>query len=205
MILRRHLDFAFGWSRLQPDRGFDFNGTALVTPEKVLLVDPIAAMPDELVQLGALRGGTRRFEIVLLTCDHERSAAAFARAFGATVWVPAADAVELTLRDAHTYAPGHDFGGGWIAHAVPDQKTPGETALYNAALRTLVVGDAVIADPVTGLRLPPPAKIRDRTAALAALRTLAALDFDALLVGDGFVLPTGGREALRRFLEKEGA
>lgn len=205
MGLRQFGDDIHGWSRFQPERGYDFNGTALVGNGLVVLVDPVPATAAELEAIARLAGGTRRFEIVLLNAHHERAAAAFAKHFHAPVRVPAGDEAEVQVAPRVAFADGTMFGGEWIAKTLTHHKTPGETVLYSPSRRTLVVGDAVIADPVTGLRLVPPAKLPNRAGALAALRELTTLDFDALYTGDGFVLPSGGREALRRFLEKEGA
>lgn len=203
MVLRRHEEFVWGWSRFQSDRGFEFNGTALQTADgTVLLVDPVPATDAE---IDALRQLGQRFEVVLLNAHHERDAARFATLFDAPVKVPRADASLVKSQNAMSFDDGAEFEGGWIARTLPNQKTPGETVLWNEERKILLVGDALIADPLTGLRLPPPAMISDRFAALESLATLLELDFDMLLTGDGFVLPAGGHEALRRFLVREGA
>lgn len=203
MVLRRHEEFVWGWSRFQPDRGFEFNGTALQADNgTVLLVDPVPATDAE---RAALKGLGRRFEVVLLNAHHERDAARFAEAFAAPIKAPGADLPLLKTRLAKPFDDGDAFEGGWVARTLPNHKTPGESVLWNAQRGILLVGDALIADPVTGLRLPPPAMIADRFAALQALASLLELEFEMLLTGDGFVLPAGGREALRRFLVREGA
>lgn len=203
MVLRRHEEFVWGWSRFQSDRGFEFNGTALKTnDDTVLLVDPVPATDAE---IEALRKLGNRFEVVLLNAHHERDAARFASVFNAPVRVPRPDASLVKVKDALGFDDGADFGGGWIARTLSDHKTPGESVLWNEVRKLLLLGDALIADPLTGLRLPPPAMIKDRFAALQSLATLLELDFEMLLTGDGFVLHGGGREALRRFLVREGA
>jgi glyoxylase-like metal-dependent hydrolase (beta-lactamase superfamily II) len=195
--LRTHAPGIYGWSRFQPERGYDFSGTALVSDGRVLLVDPVPATDEELNALQRL--GTQ-FEIVVLNAHHERDAAAFQQRFNAPVFVSAPDASELKLTGARPFQEEHEFAGGWIGHILPNMKTPGEAVLYHPKLRVVVAGDAVIGDPLTGLRLVPPAKLPNRAGALASLRTLSQLDFDGLILGDGFSLPSGGRDALRRFL-----
>jgi glyoxylase-like metal-dependent hydrolase (beta-lactamase superfamily II) len=202
MALRHYGSGIYGWSRYQPDRGYEFNGTAALAGEGVvLLIDPVPASTEELTAIRALG---QRFEIVLLNADHERDSAQFARFFEAPVSVAAPDASALRSPPTQTFGDGDQLSGGWTVHTLKSMKTPGESILYHPELRTVVAGDAVIADPLTGLRLVPPAKLPDRAGALGALAQVAALDFDALFPGDGFVLPAGGREALRRFLSKEG-
>lgn len=200
MELRRHALDVYGWSRFQPERGYDFSGTALVAGDAVLLVDPVPATDDE---LAALRKLGRRFEIVLLNADHERDAASFARLFDAPVRVARPDLESLRLTGATPLDDGAALAGGWLFRILPDLKTPGESVLFHPGRRLCVLGDALIADPATGLRLVPLARLPDRLKALASLERLAALDFDGLLFGDGFSLPSGGREALKRFLAKE--
>lgn len=200
-MLRRHGEGVFGWARFQPDRGYEFNGTALVCGDAagtVLLVDPVPASSGD---LEALRGLGRRFVVVLLNADHERDAARLAEALSAEVRAPMPDVPLLKAGGARPFDDGAVFEGGFVARILSGMKTPGEAVLHHPERRLLVVGDSVIADPNTGLRLVPPAKIPDRKTALASLQQLMELDFDALLTGDGFVLPSGGRDALGRFLE----
>ena len=201
MPLRQYAPGVYGWSRFQPERGYEFNGTALVSNDgTVLLVDPIACTADERT---ALQGLGKRFALVLLNADHERDSAVFRDQFNAEVFVPRSDAGLLKVAGATPYDSGHTFPGGWTAHTFSGLKTPGESVLHHAGRKMLVVGDALIADPLTGLRFVPPAKLPNRAAAMASIRELAALDFDGAYFGDGFVLPVGGREAIRRFLAKE--
>ena len=201
MTLRCHGPGLYGWGRFQKLWGYDFNGTALVSAEGVVITDPIAPTDAE---LEALRALGQPVDVVLLNADHARASAEVAAALGAPVWIPAADHALLTQPDLRTYGAGHVFRGGWVAHAIPHHKTPGEMVLHHPGRGVLVVGDAVIGDPVTGLRFVPAKKLPDRDAARAALRPLLALDFDALLLGDGFVLPQGGHAALTRFVEGAG-
>jgi hypothetical protein len=64
----------------------------------------------------------------------------------------------------------------------------------------VIVGDAVIGKPSGALGMLPDDKFADAVRARAGLRVLldAKYDYDAVLVGDGVSLPTGGRAALER-------
>jgi glyoxylase-like metal-dependent hydrolase (beta-lactamase superfamily II) len=197
MSLRQYAPGVFSWSRFQPERGYDFNGTALVSDAGVLLVDPISATDEELSALAKLGA---KFEIVLLNADHERDAARFQQQFQAPVYVARPDAERVTVSGVVAFDDGHVFSGGWVAHLLPNMKTPGETVLHHSGQRIVVTGDALIGDPITGLRFVPPAKLPNPGAALESLRSLSRLDFDGLILGDGFSLPSGGREALLRFI-----
>jgi glyoxylase-like metal-dependent hydrolase (beta-lactamase superfamily II) len=84
-------------------------------------------------------------------------------------------------------------------------KSPGEIALYVPGKRALIVGDVVIGVPDGELSTYPDEVIRDRQELERSAAKLAELDFDALLLCDGRPFASGGKEALRRFVEGSGA
>jgi glyoxylase-like metal-dependent hydrolase (beta-lactamase superfamily II) len=196
MVLRRYRPGLFGWGRLSSKWGYDFNGTAIVTEDKVLVVDPVE---PTLAELEAIKALGSRFEIILLNADHERYSAELSSALDSPVFVHAADRDGLQNPQALAFDDGHEFAGGWIAIQLHGHKTPGECALYNAESKTLLLGDAVIGDPVSGLRFVPPQKLPDPEQAMASINELLELRFDCLILSDGFVLPHGGHEALSGF------
>lgn len=202
MSLRCHAPGVYGWSRYKPEREYDFNGTAIVCGGSdhgtVLVVDPPAPTEDELSSLCALG---QRFIVILTNADHERMGVWLAHELAAPLFISRRDIEFIGAPEAQPFDDGHVFPGGWVAHVLPHLKTPGETVLHNAAAQLLVIGDAVIGDPVSGLRLVPPSKLADREAALASLASLLQLDFDGMILGDGFVLPSGAKAALQRFLD----
>jgi glyoxylase-like metal-dependent hydrolase (beta-lactamase superfamily II) len=195
--LRQYGPGLYGWGRFQPRWSFDFNGHALVCDDAdaghVLVVDPPALLPAELDALRAL--GTR-FTVLLLNADHERDSAAIAAALGAPVLAPAADVSLLRQTAVQSVNAGSPLPGGFTLIALSDQKTPGELALHHAGRRVLVLGDAIVGDPIRGLRFVPAMKIADHDAARRAVAALLDLDFDTLLLSDGFCLPQGGKAAL---------
>jgi glyoxylase-like metal-dependent hydrolase (beta-lactamase superfamily II) len=79
-------------------------------------------------------------------------------------------------------------------------KSPGEVALHDAARRILVVGDAVVGNPPGRLSLLPERVMEDPAGLRASVASLADLDFDALLVGDGVHIGSGARERLRELV-----
>ncbi len=195
--LRQYGPGIFGWGRFQPRWSFDFNGHALVCDGAdsghVLVVDPPALLPSE---FDALRALGSRFTVLLLNADHERDSAAVAAALGAPVLAPSADMALLRQTVVQAVDAGSPLPGGFELIALSDQKTPGELALYHAARRVLVLGDAIVGDPIRGLRFVPAMKISDHDGARRAVTSLLELDFDVLLLSDGFCLPQGGKAAL---------
>jgi glyoxylase-like metal-dependent hydrolase (beta-lactamase superfamily II) len=79
-------------------------------------------------------------------------------------------------------------------------KSPGEIALHDPERRLLIVGDAAIGNPPGRLSLLPERVMDDPPRLRSSLRRLLALDFDAVLVGDGAPIRAGGRERLAELL-----
>jgi len=203
MSLRKHGPGLYGWGRYQARWSFDFNGSVLVGDGQdtgtVLVVDPVAPTASELEEIRLLGS---RFHVILLNADHERDSAAVAAALGADVYVPRSDRELLRQEGAISYDSEHVFPGGWRAIALGDLKTPGETVLHHPERRVLVVGDAVVGDPVHGMRLVPPQKIPDLPAAMRSIARLLSLDFETLLLSDGYCLSQGGHAVLEGFVRR---
>ena len=83
---------------------------------------------------------------------------------------------------------------------VPNNKTAGETALYWAERKLLIVGDALIGDPPGKLRLLPETMYADVQLAREGINILMDLDFDILLVGDGDSILSGAKTAVAEFI-----
>ena len=88
------------------------------------------------------------------------------------------------------------------AIVIPDNKSPGETALYWEEKEILFVGDALIGKPPGDVSLLPPEKYADIEKARAGIQVLDDLNFDSLLMGDGDPIVTGGKKAIERFFDK---
>lgn len=148
--------------------------------------------------------------IVLTNRHHYRHSDRFVEAFGCPVLCHEAGLHEFegTGADVRGFAFGDELGPG-VRTLEVGALTPEETALHLATgPGVLVFADVVIGggngrlafvpDPLIG---DDPPAIRERMS--AALRRLVEQEsFDALLLGHGPPLPTGGREALRTFLSE---
>lgn len=187
------------WSWLSPEKGIDFNGLCVVEHGESVLVDPVPFGDGDEAQIRAL-GPPKT--ILITNRHHSRHAAECRDLFGARVLAPAADAAALPLPADETFAPGARLPCGFTAVTVAHSKSPGETALHHPARRLLVLGDALIGKPAGELSFLPPDKFADMARAREGVRALLALDFDAILVGDGASLLTGGKDAIRRALER---
>ena len=183
----------FTWAWFSERHGYDFNGYLLRVPGGNVCVDPVE-MSDETLDAIAREGVS---VIALTNRNHTRASARVREKTGAPVVLHAADA-------AHARAQGvavdrelafGDRVGPFVALDAHG-KSPGEVALHWPERRMLVVGDACVGSPPGACALLPEKVIDDPAALRASLRALAAVDFDALLLGDGAALTSGGRAAL---------
>jgi glyoxylase-like metal-dependent hydrolase (beta-lactamase superfamily II) len=187
----------YEWSWFSDEKRITFNGHLVIEGSDRVLIDPPSMTEADRVEIER-RGGVTA--IVLTNRDHVRESAACQRSYGAPVWVPAADTAWIDVPFDRTYVDAGRVPGGLVAIRVPDSKSPGESALWSAGKRVLIVGDAVIGKPPGALGMLPDDKFADPAKARAGLRVLldARYDYDAVLVGDGASIPTGGRAALER-------
>ena len=193
--MKQLLDGVYTWSVWNEAKQLDFNGHYLLTDEGACIIDPpplSEADAEQVAQLG------RPVTIIITNRNHVRDAQTLHQAFGCQLAVPALDATDITCPFDATYEDAQAFGP-LTAVLLPDQKSPGESALYWRERRLLVLGDALLGKPPGKLSLLPAEKYADVGKAHAGLRRLLDLDVDTLLVGDGTSILTGGHEALRAF------
>jgi glyoxylase-like metal-dependent hydrolase (beta-lactamase superfamily II) len=185
------------WSWFSAEKQINFNGHFVVAKEGRVLIDPPPLSEADRAEIQRQGGPTA---IVLTNRDHVREIAECQRAYGVPVWVPAADAAWIDVQFDRTYDGGSQLPGALAAIRLPDSKSPGESALWSAGQRMLILGDAAIGRPPGALGMLPDDKFADPAKARAGLRVLLdpQYEYDAVLVGDGESLPTGGRAALER-------
>lgn len=190
------------WSWFSDEKKLDFNGLFLTVGEHRILVDPPPMTTEDLEEIR--RTGAADY-ILITNRDHEREAAALQKELRCQVWVPAADAPQMTLRPDKTYGDGELLAGGIWAIRLSDQKSPGESALYlQQSKGILIVGDALIGKPPGSVSMLPAEKYADAAKARESLKRLLKYQFDTLLVGDGTSIMTGAKSVVERFLERSG-
>jgi Metallo-beta-lactamase superfamily len=193
-VKRLHRPDLWGWSRFDEGRNIDFHSVLRVHPDGNVAIDPLPLSPHDKTHLESLGGVAT---IVITNSDHVRAAAELASATGARVLGPAGERDRFPIPCDGTLADGDRVADDLIAIALHGSKTPGELALILSAT-TLITGDLVRAHRGGGLDCLPDSKLADRAAALASLRRLAELPgIDAVLVGDGWPMFSGGGRALR--------
>jgi uncharacterized cupin superfamily protein/glyoxylase-like metal-dependent hydrolase (beta-lactamase superfamily II) len=192
-------DDMYCWSVFNDVRQIDFNGHLWVREGGNVLIDPVPMSDGDLEQFDAL-GGAKW--IVVTNRDHEREADFFKQRTGAEVVAHVADAELLEVVVDKTVEDGGEVVAGLCAVHLPHGKSPGEIALYWSEQRLLLAGDLVVGAPVGKFSLLMDEKLQDPPKAALGLRKLLALDFDAILVGDGHSIMTGARAALLECLEE---
>lgn len=183
----------FTWRWFSERHGYDFNGYLFRAPGGNVVVDPVE-MPDDVLDAIAREGASL---VVLTNRNHTRASVRVRARTGATVAIHAADAPHARAQGAvidRELAFGERVGPfvALDAHG----KSPGEVALHWPERRMLAVGDACVGNPPGACGMLSEKVIDDPPALRASLARLAAVDFDALLLGDGVPLTTGGRGAL---------
>ncbi len=186
------------WSAWQPDRNLFFNSFFFALPAGNLVVDPLPPSEADLAEIGS-RGGVAC--IVVTNRDHARGARALADRFGAALAGSAVDAAACGITLDRELRDGDELCGARVI-ALDGLKTPGELALWFAAKRTVLVGDALWGDPAGSLRLMPDDKLADPVRAVLSLRKLRALLPEHVLVGDGACIFGGAHRTLWDALER---
>jgi glyoxylase-like metal-dependent hydrolase (beta-lactamase superfamily II) len=182
------------WKATHPNLGIDVS--AYWIPDLKLLLDPIA-VPDEVEGV----------EHILLSCRHHgRDSLEAAERFGATVYAPRAGMHEFP---EDTPIRPYDFGDPLLDRAVTAHQvgglSPDETALHIPSVDALSIADGAIRYGEE-LDFVPDRYMDDPDTDKADLKRGFAeladqLAFDVLLLAHGDPIPSGGREALRRFAE----
>jgi glyoxylase-like metal-dependent hydrolase (beta-lactamase superfamily II) len=181
------------WKAVHPNIGIEVS--SYWVPELRLLLDPLA-VPEEVEEV----------EHILLSCRHHtRDSLEAAERFGATIRAP-----RTGMHDYPDDTPiqSYDFGESLLGGAVTTHEvgglSPDETALHIPSVNALSIADGAIRygddlDFVPDQYMDDPDK--DKADLKRGFGQLAdTLEFDVLLLAHGKPYPSGGREALRRFV-----
>ena len=185
------------WSWFSDEKQMDFNGLVIYTNDQCVIIDPPPISDADRSTLMSMAPT----HIVITNRDHAREAAAFKAEFTIPVYAPAADAPQMEISIDTTYEDGDILPGGLVAIHLGDMKSPGESALFlKQDAGYLILGDSLIGKPAGELRLLPTEKFPDVEKAKESLARLLEYDYEAILVGDGTSIVSGGKNAVRRIL-----
>lgn len=191
--MREILPDVWTWSWLSPPHGYHFNGYLLCLAGGNLCIDPAEAAPEDVTEIARL--GVAR--ILLTNRNHVRDANRIRSRTGARSAIHADDAGYAEGQGAvidDRFAVGEAIGPLRVVGVAG--KSPGEVAFHWPERRLLIVGDAVIGNPPGQLTLLRERVMDDPARLRASVRALLALDFDAILVGDGTPILTDAKARL---------
>ncbi len=161
--------------------GSDRCGTALTTPDGVVLIDPPGLLPEARRAIEAEGGPVRH--VILTSARHARLAERYRAGGAVTVWAPGQGVGPLPAGIDRPYEPSDALPGGVVVRRLPDEAAPdGEVALLwpRAGGGLLLPGDIL---PVVGQT--PVYKEGEAPPIAAYLRALEAL----LAAGPGALAP----------------
>ena len=196
---RLHRPDLFAWSRFSEQHDIDFHSFVWVRPGGNVIIDPLPLSSHDREHLERL-GQTSW--IVITNSDHIRDAGAVAQATGARILGPRAERSRFPVACERWIGEGDEVVPGLKGLEVAGSKTPGEIALLLEET-TLIVGDLIRAHEGGSLCLLPDAKLSDRDAAVASLKTLADLPrLQTVLTGDGWPVFRDARTVLQELVAR---
>ena len=182
------------WQAYEPAVKCEVSSSALLTPEGLVLVDPIPLREEALT---VLAGRAKPRAILLTSGNHARAAEEFARRFDIPICAPRAAVAELGVGVSVgvQLAEGEAAPGELLSVAIPGAG-PGEVAYVGR--NVVCIGDAVI--NLGTLALLPAKYCAEATRLPEDLRKLLSYDFDILTFAHGEPLVANARDRLQQLL-----
>jgi glyoxylase-like metal-dependent hydrolase (beta-lactamase superfamily II) len=195
--MREIVDGVVTWAWFSEPHGYDFNGYFVRHPAGNLCIDPVEPS-TEVLELLAREGVAH---VLLTNRNHVRRANLVRERTGAPVAIHPADAAYARAQGAVIDAELRvgERVGPFVVIGVPG-KSPGEVAFHCPQRRRLIVGDAVIGNPPAKLSLLREKVMDDPAQLRASIRSLAEVDVDVLLPGDGVPILRDARARLRELV-----
>ena len=190
------------WSVFSEEKKLNFNGYFIPTQHPLfgnVVIDPPLVSDLDLAQMETL-GSVQ--QILITNRNHIRWSCELRVKFNAEIRMNSADAQSEDMISDHNFGDGDMLAGFLKAVVIPDNKSPGETALYWEEKKILFLGDALIGKPPGEVSLLPPEKYADIEKARAGIKVLDPLNFNSVLMGDGEPILTSGKKAIVRFLDQ---
>ena len=189
----------YTWSKYSDEKKLNFNGHFIVSQHPLfgnVVIDPPQASDSDLEQMESL-GFVQH--IIITNRDHTRRSEEFQQKFDAEIHMNTNDIISNDIVSGRNFNDGDMIAGFLQAVVIPDNKSPGETALFWAEREILFLGDALIGKPPGSVTLLPEEKYDDILKAKAGIRILQDLDFKHLLLGDGDSILHKGKEVVSQY------
>ena len=189
----------YTWSVYSEEKKLNFNGQFIASQHPLfgnVVIDPPQASDSDLEQMESL-GFVQH--IIITNRDHIRWSEEFQQKFGAEIQMNTNDITNSAMVSDRNFKNGDMIAGFLQAVVIPDNKSPGETALFWADRKILFLGDALIGKPPGTVTLLPEEKYDDILKAKAGIKILQNLDFKHLLLGDGDSILRKGKEVVSQY------
>ena len=189
----------YTWSVYSEEKKLNFNGHFIVSQHPLfgnVIIDPPQASDSDLEQMESL-GFVQH--IIITNRDHIRRSEEFQQKYGADIQINTNDITGSAIVSDRNFNHGYMIAGFLQAVVIPDNKSPGETALFWADREILFLGDALIGKPPGIVTLLPEEKYDDIVKAKAGIKILQNLDFKHLLLGDGESILRKGKEVVSKY------
>ena len=189
----------YTWSVYSEEKKLNFNGHFILSQHPLfgnVIIDPPQASDSDLEQMESL-GFVQH--IIITNRDHIRRSEEFQQKFGADIQINTNDITGSAMFCDRNFNHGDMIAGFLQAVVIPDNKSPGETALFWADREILFLGDALIGKPPGIVTLLPEEKYDDIVKAKAGIRILQNLNFKHLLLGDGESILRKGKEVVSKY------
>ena len=188
----------FSWPWFSEPHGSNFNGHFIRHADGNLCVDPVEPSEEDMAEMA--RQGVAR--ILITNRNHSRAANKIRARTGARTAIHPADAPHARSEGAELddELKIGDKIGPFVVVGAPG-KSLGEVVLHWPERKILLVGDALVGDPPGKCKLLPDKVVDDPPRFRESARGLLALDFDALLVGDGVPILQSAKERLRELIQ----
>jgi glyoxylase-like metal-dependent hydrolase (beta-lactamase superfamily II) len=188
----------FSWPWFSEPHGYNFNGHFIRHADGNLCVDPVEPSEEDMAEMA--RQGVAR--ILITNRNLSRAANKIRARTGARTAIHPADAPHARSEGAELddELKIGDKVGPFVVVGAPG-KSLGEVVLHWPERKILLVGDALVGDPPGKCKLLPDKVVDDPPRFRESARGLLALDFDALLVGDGVPILQSAKERLRELIQ----
>jgi len=195
-VLTEVIKGVYMWQALELELKRHINGYVFMTRIGPIMVDPPSAAEVILKDIEAL-GKPRA--IILTGRRQQRRSKQYQGWYKAKLFAPEGDRKLLTIRADHFYRGGESLPGGFKSISLPDQRSPGETALYHEKLGVMVCSH-LVCTKAGYVQMQDQGLYWNFSRAFEAQLTLLDYPFETLLPGRGTPIVKEASMGLAKFL-----
>ena len=191
----------YSWNTFNEQKGMNFNGILLVCKDGAVVIDPPPhSTTDEMFFDKKLKFKPNL--AVVTNKHHLRNVQWWLERYKIPLAMHEGETNDYDFVVSKKLKEGDRVAGELQVLHLPG-KTPGEIGLYlEREGGTMILGDAIIGEPMGSLGLLPKEKIQNQEELEQSLQKLSSLIFERLLLGDGEPLLVGAKREVTRLLDR---